>query len=81
MIGGTHPMTTGNLPISLSADSKDYAKLGYNELMTICTCKGRIPQGEPVCDRNQEGKKRDNGYCRFYRANGTYHCDKQLEKG
>ena len=59
---------------------KDYAELKHKELMTVCTCKGRVPQDGPVCERNREECKRGNGYCLYYRANGTYHCDKQLEK-
>ena len=54
---------------------KDYKE--KNQLYSTCSCKGRIKEGDPLCERNRDKKiKYDGqGYCWHYRINGTLHCD------
>ena len=54
---------------------KDYKE--KNQLYSTCSCKGRISEGKPLCERNRDKQNKHDGqgYCMYYRINGTLHCD------
>ena len=50
---------------------------GQDKLYAVCKCGGRIKDGEPLCMRNPDKlqKHKGQGYCLYYRNEGSYHCD------
>ena len=49
---------------------------GEHKLYAVCTCKGRIKEGDPLCARNpdKELAHRGQGWCLFFLPNGSAHC-------
>ena len=56
---------------------EDYQTHEGHKLYAICKVNGRIPEGEPLCKRNPDKlqKYKGQGYCIYYRNEGSYHCD------